>query len=106
MPLQIIDMLYAVQMPSYREEFEGKEVEVIVREMDRYGRYVGDVMVGGKSANAELVAKGFAWHYTQYSKDVSLAALEMEARSKRLGLWADRFPVPPWDFRHKKTKKG
>ena len=29
MPLQIIDMLYAVQMPSYREEFEGKEVEVI-----------------------------------------------------------------------------
>lgn len=29
MPLQIIDMLYAVQMPSYREEFEGKEVELI-----------------------------------------------------------------------------
>jgi uncharacterized repeat protein (TIGR03943 family) len=26
MPVQIIDMLYAVQMPSYREEFEGKEV--------------------------------------------------------------------------------
>jgi len=29
MPLQVIDMLYAVQMPSYREEFEGKEVELI-----------------------------------------------------------------------------
>lgn len=29
MPLQIIDMLYALQMPSYREEFEGKEVEMI-----------------------------------------------------------------------------
>lgn len=29
MPLQIIDMLYAIQMPSYREEFEGKEVEMI-----------------------------------------------------------------------------
>lgn len=29
MPVQIIDMLYAVQMPSYREEFEGKEVELI-----------------------------------------------------------------------------
>ena len=28
MPVQIIDMLYAVQMPSYREEFEGKEVEL------------------------------------------------------------------------------
>jgi uncharacterized repeat protein (TIGR03943 family) len=28
MPLQVIDMLYALQMPSYREEFEGKEVEL------------------------------------------------------------------------------
>jgi uncharacterized membrane protein YcgQ (UPF0703/DUF1980 family) len=28
MPVQIIDMLYAVQMPSYRGEFEGKEVEL------------------------------------------------------------------------------
>ena len=28
MPIQIIDLLYAVQMPSYREEFEGKEVEM------------------------------------------------------------------------------
>ncbi len=29
MPLQIIDMLYGIQMPSYREEFEGKVVEMI-----------------------------------------------------------------------------
>lgn len=28
MPLQVIDLLYALQMPSYREEFEGKEVEL------------------------------------------------------------------------------
>jgi len=31
MPLQVIDMLYAMQMPSYREEFEGKEVEMIAQ---------------------------------------------------------------------------
>jgi uncharacterized repeat protein (TIGR03943 family) len=29
MPLQVIDMLYAVQMPSYRSEFEGKQVELV-----------------------------------------------------------------------------
>jgi uncharacterized repeat protein (TIGR03943 family) len=28
MPIQVIDLLYAVQMPSYRSEFEGKEVEL------------------------------------------------------------------------------
>jgi uncharacterized repeat protein (TIGR03943 family) len=29
MPLQVIDMLYAVQMPSYRGEFEGRDVELV-----------------------------------------------------------------------------
>ena len=29
MQIQVIDLLYAVQMPSYREEFEGKPVELI-----------------------------------------------------------------------------
>lgn len=29
MPIQVIDLLYAVQMPTYREEFEGKQVELI-----------------------------------------------------------------------------
>jgi endonuclease YncB( thermonuclease family) len=82
----------------------GKKVEVIVRDTDRYGRYVGDVLIAGKSANAELVAAGFAWRYTAYSKDENLAALENAARAKRLGLWADASPVPPWKFRHKKHK--
>lgn len=31
MPLQVIDLLYALQMPSYREEFEGKESEMIAQ---------------------------------------------------------------------------
>lgn len=82
----------------------GKKVEVVVRETDRYGRYVGDVLIAGKSANAELVAAGLAWRYTAYSKDENLAALEKTARAERLGLWADAAPVPPWEFRHKKPK--
>jgi endonuclease YncB( thermonuclease family) len=79
-----------------------RQVEVIVRDMDRYGRYVGDVMVGGKSANAALVAAGLAWQYTEYSKDPSLAALQKMAKSKRIGLWIDAAPLPPWEFRRKK----
>jgi micrococcal nuclease len=82
-----------------------KKVEVIVRDTDRYGRYVGDVLIGGKSANAELVAVGLAWHYTAYSKDANLASLEKAARAGRLGLWADSAPMPPWEFRRKKASK-
>ena len=29
MPIQVIDLLYAVQMPTYREDFEGKTTELI-----------------------------------------------------------------------------
>lgn len=29
MPIQVVDLLYAVQMPTYREDFEGKQVELI-----------------------------------------------------------------------------
>ena len=83
----------------------GKRVEVIVRDTDRYGRYVGDVIVGGKTANAELVAVGLAWHYTAYSKDEELAALEKAARAKKLGLWADPNPIPPWEFRRREREK-
>lgn len=83
----------------------GKTVKVIVRDTDRYGRSVGDVMVGDKSANAELVAAGLAWHYVEYSKDEKLAALEKEARARKLGLWADPDPVPPWEFRRIKREK-
>jgi micrococcal nuclease len=84
----------------------GKRVEVIVRDTDRYGRYVGDVLVGGESACAELVAAGLAWHYTAYSKDEKLAALEKAARAKKLGLWADPNPIPPWEFRRMKRTKS
>lgn len=80
----------------------GKKVTVIVRDTDRYGRYVGDVMIGGKSANESMVAAGLAWFYAEYSKDQALAALEREAKAKRLGLWVESSPTPPWKYRHKK----
>jgi endonuclease YncB( thermonuclease family) len=84
----------------------GKKVEVLVRDTDRYGRYVGDVLVDGKSAGAELVAVGLAWHYLEYSKDERLAALEKAARAQRLGLWADPRPIAPWDYRRHKREKA
>ncbi|MCX7037922.1 MAG: thermonuclease family protein [Spirochaetes bacterium] len=77
----------------------GKLVTVRVVDVDKYGREVGDVDVDGVPVNAELVRAGLAWHYKQYSKDATLAALEVEARSGKRGLWADPNPIPPWEFR-------
>lgn len=82
----------------------GKIVGVQEKEKDRYGRTVGEVFLpDGSSLNRELVRNGYAWWYKAYSKDTSLGTLEAEARAARRGLWADKNPMPPWEFR--KTKR-
>jgi endonuclease YncB( thermonuclease family) len=83
----------------------GQVVTVIVRGTDRYGRTLGEVVQpDGMNLNRTLVEEGLAWWYRQYSDDDALRQLEEEARAAQRGLWADRKPVPPWEFR--KAAKG
>ncbi|NDC64825.1 MAG: hypothetical protein EBZ59_12785, partial [Planctomycetia bacterium] len=77
----------------------GKTVEVVDEGKDRYGRWIGHVLVNGTDVNREMVATGNAWHYAAYSKDKSLAQLQADARGKQIGLWAQPSPVAPWQFR-------
>lgn len=78
----------------------GKKVTVRVNNKDMYGRYVADVILpDGNNLNVLLVKNGLAWHYKAYSKDKNLAKLEENARKKRIGLWADKNPIAPWEFR-------
>ena len=76
-------------------------VTVVIRDTDRYGRLVGEVLLpDGRSLNQELVKAGMAWWYRQYApNDTTLAQLEAEARTAKRGLWADAHPVPPWEWR-------
>jgi len=77
----------------------GKTVEVTEDGKDRYGRWIGHLSAGGSDMNRQMVATGNAWHYVDYSTDASLAALQSQAQSQRLGLWAQPNPIPPWTFR-------
>ncbi len=82
-----------------------KDVVVTWEKKDRYGRILGDVHVGDRLINLEMVQEGLAWHYKQYSKSKELAESEEEARRAKKGLWADKSPVPPWEFRKKGREK-
>jgi len=77
----------------------GKTVEVTEDGKDRYGRWIGHLSASGSDMNRQMVATGNAWHYVDYSTDASLAALQSQAQSQRLGLWAQPNPIPPWTFR-------
>ena len=71
---------------------------------ERYGRVLGTVWLKGKSINKRLVADGWAWHYTRYSDSTEFAEAEKAARKGKLGLWAEATPVPPWEWRKRKTR--
>jgi len=75
-------------------------VQVKWTEHDKYNRVLGHIYVGERYINREMVADGYAWHYKEYSTDADLAAAEVAARVKRLGLWQDEHAIPPWDYRH------
>lgn len=85
----------------------GKMVEVDWHKTDRYGRTIGKVISGSADCGLLQIEHGLAWHYKAYAKDqtrqdrIDYANAENKARTKRIGLWSDPNPEPPWDFRHK-----
>lgn len=79
----------------------GKNVKVISRGTDRYGRVLGEVILeDGRSLNKELLKNGYAWWYEQYAKkEIDLKNLQEQARRDSIGLWKDKEAIAPWEFR-------
>jgi len=85
-----------------------KSVTVETTKTDRYKRELGKLLIDGEDQNLKQVQAGLAWHYKQYAKEQNptdrelYARAEDEARTAHLGLWHDKIPSPPWEFRHSK----
>jgi len=80
----------------------GKEVKLEILGKDRYGRTLGFIYTrNGTNVNVEMVKNGMAWQYLKYSKSAVLRRAQIEAKSQKLGLWRDPFPIPPWEFRRR-----
>ena len=77
----------------------GKQVIAIVESKDRYGRYVASVKVQNKDVCAEMLSAGYAWHYKQYDNNKYYAELQREAKKAKRGLWVDKKPQAPWEYR-------
>ena len=79
----------------------GKEVTIRIQTTDRYGRTVAVVILpDGKNLNWEIVDAGLAWWYRKYATDDRiLERLEAEAGEAKRCLWADKNPMPPWEWR-------
>jgi len=57
----------------------------------------------GVEANSEQVKRGMAWVFDRYApRNSPLYGLQREAQATRRGLWSERHPVAPWDWRQRR----
>lgn len=89
----------------------GGTVTVDYSKRDRYQRIIGKVLLNGDDMNLEQIRAGMAWHYKKYQGEqssddrITYSDAELEARRDRLGLWVDKNPVPPWEYRQAKRQQ-
>lgn len=75
-------------------------VKFKILKKERYNRYLAYVYLpDGSVLNEILVRKGLAWQYKKYSKSNQYQLLENKAKLEKLGLWQDKNPVAPWEWR-------
>jgi endonuclease YncB( thermonuclease family) len=84
-----------------KQKVLGRRVWVKVAWIDTHGRRIGEVIAeDGWVLNEELVDAGLAWYYrVNPVRNDRLRKLEQHAFTKKLGLWVEKDPVPPWEFR-------
>lgn len=77
-----------------------KEVKIEIQDIDKYGRTIAKVYTpDNKDVSAEMLKKGYAWHFVKYSNSTYYSELETNARTLRCGLWQSSNPIPPWQWR-------
>lgn len=94
----------------------GKDVSADCHKADRYGRQVCKIWVQptecptcGKTLDAghAQIISGMAWWYRQFAQEQSAEdqgryeSAEEEARARKIGLWVDKSPTAPWEWRRK-----
>lgn len=118
--------LFGIDAPEKKQKF-GKEatehlkeligdnrIGVFIYSKDKYNRIIGEIYIskgpmdsnfsGRESINAKMVADGYAWAYMDYSK--RYYDLQKSAMEKKTGLWSDKNPQAPWEYRARQRAKS
>ena len=81
----------------------GKSVFIKENKKDIYQRTLGTIYLEQININAKMVENGFAWAY-RYKGVVNnnnMLKLESKAKQNKKGLWKDKHPIAPWEFRYR-----
>lgn len=108
--------LYGIDAPEKSQDFgeksrkvlasfvAGENIDVTVLDIDRYGRYVGRILIDGKDLAEELLKTGMVWVYSAYCKIPECGrwkSMETQAKTSKIGLWSNPSAQAPWLWRKK-----
>lgn len=103
--------LYGIDSPEWKQPYSRKaklyleklilhkDIQVKALYMDKYSRIVALVYFQGNLVNKLLVEKGLAWvhiYYCHMQMCEGWKRLEQHAKTKRIGFWREKNPIPPW----------
>jgi endonuclease YncB( thermonuclease family) len=110
-------LLFGIDSPELGQEYGDQAKEFLKKLMlnktvtiqfkgkDRLGNYLAVVMVNGiVDPRVELLKEGLAWTEEQ-NPLLELESYRTVAQEKRLGLWEQKNPTPPWTYRRQQTMK-
>lgn len=76
---------------------EGKQVKIIYKNKDIYGRIVAIVKLNNVDINQFLASKGYAWADAYYTN--AYVKEQENAKKNHLGLWKENNPIEPYKWR-------
>lgn len=94
-----------VSRDHLRSRIGDQPVEIDPVKNDPFGRLVARVWIGGEDLGLIQVSQGHAWHFERYEAEqtgrerTAFRQAQARARAERVGLWNERHPTPPWDYR-------
>lgn len=89
-----------------------REALAMCHKTDRYGRAICRVTVSGADLGLQQIAAGMAWTFERFERELPAPLRQQyrdaqrQARERRLGLWGDAYPVPPWTWRDEHPRQA
>lgn len=86
----------------------GQTLDITTTGEKTHNREVCILRIDDMDVNREMVSRGYAWAYRKHLKSPYASEYieaEKNARDRRLGIWQQENPLPPWEFKRRNWNK-
>ena len=92
---------YGMEAKNFLENLVlGKQITINFQgKKDRYGRYLGEVVLEEENINKLLVRNGLAWVYDSYVTDETYYLDLIVAKDNKINIWSSDEQISPWQWR-------